>query len=90
MQLISSYLSSTPALSSRGTTKTSFQATSDDISSRSSWKAYTNEELSRNIDLDENSSFGVATPILKSFMQVKLFFFFAFLYHGQTGLRFRR
>jgi hypothetical protein len=27
---------------------------------------------------------------LKSFMQVKLFFFFAFLYHGQTGLRFRR
>ncbi|XP_011011107.1 PREDICTED: conserved oligomeric Golgi complex subunit 1-like [Populus euphratica] len=61
---------STPALSSRVTTKTSFQATSYDISSRSSWKAYNNEELSRNIDLDENSSFGVATPILKSFMQV--------------------
>ena len=76
MQLISSYLSSTPALSSRGTTKTSFQATSDDISSRSSWKAYSNEELSRNIDLDENSSFGVAT--LKSFMQVKLLFFLPF------------
>ncbi|KAJ6690061.1 hypothetical protein OIU85_006352 [Salix viminalis] len=61
---------STPALSSRGATKSSFQATSDDISSRSSWKAYTNGEISQKIDLDENSSFGVATPILKSFMQV--------------------
>ena len=75
MQLISSFLSSTPALSSRGATKSSFQATSDDIPSRSSWKAYTNGELSQKIDLDENSSFGVATPILKSFMQVKLSFF---------------
>ncbi|KAJ6772485.1 CONSERVED OLIGOMERIC GOLGI COMPLEX SUBUNIT 1 [Salix koriyanagi] len=61
---------SAPALSSRGTTKTSFQGTADDISSRSSWKAYTNGEFSRKIDLDENTSFGVATPILKSFMQV--------------------
>ncbi|KAJ6312028.1 hypothetical protein OIU77_013723 [Salix suchowensis] len=60
---------SAPALSSRGTTKTSFQGTADDISSRSSWKAYTNGEFSRKIDLDENTSFGVATPILKSFMQ---------------------
>lgn len=61
---------SAPALSSRGTTKTSIQGTANDISSRSSWKAYTNGELSRNIDLDENTSFGVAAPILKSFMQV--------------------
>ncbi|CAK7326004.1 unnamed protein product [Dovyalis caffra] len=61
---------SAPALSSRRGKKTSIQATSDDISSRSSWKAYTNGELSQKIDLDENSSFGVATPILKSFMQV--------------------
>ncbi|KAJ6891830.1 oligomeric Golgi complex subunit 1-like [Populus alba x Populus x berolinensis] len=61
---------SAPALSSRGTKKTSIQGTADDISSRSSWKAYTNGELSRNIDLDENTSFGVAAPILKSFMQV--------------------
>ncbi|KAJ6350483.1 hypothetical protein OIU78_006617 [Salix suchowensis] len=61
---------STPALSSRGATKSSFQATSDDISSRNSWKAYTNGEISQKIDLDENTSFGVATPILKSFMQV--------------------
>ncbi|GAV81921.1 Vps51 domain-containing protein [Cephalotus follicularis] len=61
---------SAPALSSRGTTKTTLPASLDDISSRSSWKVYTNGELSRKIDLDENSSFGVAAPILKSFMQV--------------------
>ncbi|KAG6718962.1 hypothetical protein I3842_04G179300 [Carya illinoinensis] len=61
---------SAPALSSRGTTKTSISTTSDDISSRTSWKAYTNGELSRKMDLDDNSSFGVAAPLLKSFMQV--------------------
>ncbi|WCJ38931.1 Conserved oligomeric Golgi complex subunit 1 [Euphorbia peplus] len=61
---------SAPALSSRGSTKTSIQAVSDDISSRSSWRAFTNGELSQNIDMDENSSFGVAAPIFKSFMQV--------------------
>ncbi|KAK9943172.1 hypothetical protein M0R45_008790 [Rubus argutus] len=61
---------SAPALSSRGTTaKTSIPTSSDDISSRSTWKAYTNGELSRSIDFDDNSSFGVAVPILKSFMQ---------------------
>ncbi|KAF2292045.1 hypothetical protein GH714_000308 [Hevea brasiliensis] len=61
---------SAPALSSRGTPKASIPAASDDISLRSSWKAYTNGELSQKIDLDDNSSFGVAAPILKSFMQV--------------------
>ncbi|KAJ9176055.1 hypothetical protein P3X46_011405 [Hevea brasiliensis] len=61
---------SAPALSSRGTPKTSIPAASDDISSRSSWKAYTNGEFSQKISLDDNSSFGVAAPILKSFMQV--------------------
>ncbi|GMY16325.1 conserved oligomeric Golgi complex subunit 1 [Fagus crenata] len=61
---------SAPALSSRGTTKTSITTPSDDISSRNSWKAYTNGELSRKMDLDDNSSFGVAAPLLKSFMQV--------------------
>ncbi|KDP32491.1 hypothetical protein JCGZ_13416 [Jatropha curcas] len=61
---------SAPALSSRGTAKPSIPAASDDISSRSSWKAYTNGEFSQKIDLDDNSSFGVAAPILKSFMQV--------------------
>ncbi|KAK9292288.1 hypothetical protein L1049_020252 [Liquidambar formosana] len=61
---------SAPALSSRGTTKTSTPTSSGDISSRSSWKAYANGELSQKIDFDDNSSFGVATPFLKSFMQV--------------------
>ncbi|KAM4084703.1 hypothetical protein ACJW30_08G153500 [Castanea mollissima] len=61
---------SAPALSSRGTTKTSITAPSDDISSRTSWKAYTNGDLSGKMDLDDNSSFGVAAPLLKSFMQV--------------------
>ncbi|KAK1556241.1 hypothetical protein Q3G72_001184 [Acer saccharum] len=61
---------SAPALSSRATTKTSIPAVSDDISSRGSWKAFTNGELSRKIDFDDSSSFGVATPFLKSFMQV--------------------
>lgn len=67
------WLSSAPALSSRAAAKTSLPISSDDISSRSSWKAYANGELSGNIDLDDNSSFGVAAPFLKSFMQVILF-----------------
>ncbi|KAF3439410.1 hypothetical protein FNV43_RR17688 [Rhamnella rubrinervis] len=61
---------SAPALSSRGTTKISTPVSADGISLRSSWKDYTNGELSRKMDLDDNSSFGVATPFLKSFMQV--------------------
>ncbi|XP_059647293.1 conserved oligomeric Golgi complex subunit 1 [Cornus florida] len=61
---------SAPALSSRGTTKTSISTSLDDVSSRSSWRSFTNEELSRKIDIDDNSSFGVAAPFLKSFMQV--------------------
>ncbi|KAF5941278.1 hypothetical protein HYC85_022445 [Camellia sinensis] len=60
---------SAPALSSRGTTTASISTSRDDVSSRSSWKSYTNEELSRNIDIDDDSSFGVAAPFLKSFMQ---------------------
>lgn len=61
---------SAPALSSRGTTKASLSTSAEDISSRNSWKVYTNGELSEKIDMDESSSFGVATPFLKSFMQV--------------------
>ncbi|EEF47321.1 conserved oligomeric Golgi complex subunit 1 [Ricinus communis] len=61
---------SAPALSSRGTTKPSIPAASDDITSRNTWKAYSSGELSQKMDLDDNSSFGVAAPILKSFMQV--------------------
>ncbi|KAF7146705.1 hypothetical protein RHSIM_Rhsim04G0086300 [Rhododendron simsii] len=60
---------SAPALSSRGTTKASASPSMDDVSSRSSWKNYANEDLSRNINIDDDSSFGVATPFLKSFMQ---------------------
>ncbi|CAN0898933.1 Conserved oligomeric Golgi complex subunit 1 [Linum grandiflorum] len=61
---------SAPALSSRGTGKSSFRASMDDVSSRNMWKAYANSEHSSKIDFDDNSSFGVATPIFKSFMQV--------------------
>lgn len=61
---------SAPALSSRGATKASLPTSPNDISSRSSWKAFTNGELAQKIEFDDNSSFGVATPFLKSFMQV--------------------
>ncbi|CAN4088982.1 unnamed protein product [Withania somnifera] len=61
---------SAPALSSRGTAKASISASSDDVSSRSPWKSYTNDELSRKVDIDENSSSGITSPFLKSFMQV--------------------
>uniref|UniRef100_A0A803RBS8 Conserved oligomeric Golgi complex subunit 1 n=1 Tax=Cannabis sativa TaxID=3483 RepID=A0A803RBS8_CANSA len=61
---------SAPALSTRGATKASITTSSEDISSRSSWKAFTNGELPDKIDMDDDSSFGVATPFLKSFMQV--------------------
>ncbi|XP_042508216.1 conserved oligomeric Golgi complex subunit 1-like [Macadamia integrifolia] len=60
---------SAPALSSRGTSKSSLPMTSDDNSSRSSWKTITNDELSPKLYFDDNS-FGVAAPFLKSFMQV--------------------
>lgn len=72
-------VTSAPALSSRGTTKASTSPSMDDVSSRSSWKNYANEDLSRNINIDDDSSFGVATPFLKSFMQVKLLSFYTFV-----------
>ncbi|XP_060205764.1 conserved oligomeric Golgi complex subunit 1 isoform X1 [Lycium barbarum] len=61
---------SAPALSSRGATKASISASIDDVSSRSPWKSYTNDELARKVDIDENSSSGITAPFLKSFMQV--------------------
>ncbi|KAA3453157.1 conserved oligomeric Golgi complex subunit 1-like [Gossypium australe] len=61
---------SAPALSSRGNNGKPIMAASNDVTSRSSWKAYTNGELSQKGDLDDHQSFGVATPFLKSFMQV--------------------
>ncbi|KAK6945628.1 hypothetical protein RJ641_013172 [Dillenia turbinata] len=60
---------SAPALSSRAQNKTSHSKSSEDISS-GSWKAYTSGELSPSVGMDDTSSFGVATPLLKSFMQV--------------------
>lgn len=61
---------SAPALSSRAVAKAPIRTSSDDVSSRSPWKAYTNGEFSPKASLDDNSSFGVAAPFLKSFMQV--------------------
>ncbi|XP_010272820.1 PREDICTED: conserved oligomeric Golgi complex subunit 1-like [Nelumbo nucifera] len=61
---------SAPALSSKGTTKLPLPTSSNDLSSRSSWKTYSSGELTPKLDLDDTSSFGVATPFLKSFMQV--------------------
>ncbi|GAB4835330.1 Golgi transport complex subunit 1 [Ancistrocladus abbreviatus] len=61
---------SAPALSSRSATKVPIRTSSDDIASRSSWKAYANGDLSQKIDFDDSSSFGVAAPFLKSVMQV--------------------
>ncbi|KAJ4958644.1 hypothetical protein NE237_025755 [Protea cynaroides] len=61
---------SAPALSLRGICKSSLPVTFDDVASRSSWKKISNGELSPKIDFDDNSSFGVAAPFLKSFMQV--------------------
>lgn len=57
-------------MSSRAVAKAPIRTSSDDVSSRSPWKAYTNGEFSPKASLDDNSSFGVAAPFLKSFMQV--------------------
>ncbi|CAO2832628.1 unnamed protein product [Amaranthus hypochondriacus] len=60
---------SAPALSSRAATKTPLRTSSDDVSSRSPWKA-SNGEFSHQALFDDNSSFGVAAPFFKSVMQV--------------------
>ncbi|KAI3706509.1 hypothetical protein L6452_24303 [Arctium lappa] len=61
---------SAPVLSAKVTSKTSIPSSMDDVSSRNPWRSYTKEELSRNLDMGDGSSFGVAAPFLKSFMQV--------------------
>ncbi|KNA21568.1 hypothetical protein SOVF_041930 isoform B [Spinacia oleracea] len=61
---------SAPALSSRAVAKSPIRTTSDDVSSRSVWKDLTNGEFSQKVHLDDNSSFGVAAPFLKSVMSV--------------------
>ncbi|KAG8376763.1 hypothetical protein BUALT_Bualt09G0097600 [Buddleja alternifolia] len=60
---------SAPALSVRSAARASVSTSMDDVYSRNSWKSYTSDEISRNSDVDENSSLGVAAPFLKSFMQ---------------------
>ncbi|KAI3843198.1 hypothetical protein MKX03_009797 [Papaver bracteatum] len=61
---------SAPALSSRGTARSALPSSTEDISSRSSWKSYPSGDSSPKLDYDDTSSFGVATPLFKSFMQV--------------------
>ncbi|KAF5823299.1 putative oligomeric Golgi complex subunit 1 protein [Helianthus annuus] len=61
---------SAPVLSAKGTSKSPTSTSIKDISSRNPWRNYTQEELQRNIDMDDNTNSGVATPFLKSFMQV--------------------
>ncbi|KAJ0511191.1 putative oligomeric Golgi complex subunit 1 protein [Helianthus annuus] len=61
---------SAPVLSAKGTSKPPISTSIDDVSSRNPWRKYTQQELSRNIDMDDGTSVGVATPFLKSFMQV--------------------
>ncbi|KAJ4908302.1 Vps51/Vps67 family (components of vesicular transport) protein [Raphanus sativus] len=76
---------SAPALSSRSTNKVSIPVTSNESSSRNSWNAFTNGEHSQTNDLDDDSSFGVASPFLKSFMQAGSRFG-SILSDGQVGI----
>jgi len=75
---------SAPALSSKASTKPPVRTTSDDVTSRSAWKAYTNGDLSQKVDFDDNSGFGVAAPFLKSFMQVPTVNYQC--YQNETGM----
>ncbi|KAH6806146.1 Vps51/Vps67 family of vesicular protein [Perilla frutescens var. frutescens] len=61
---------SAPALSARNAVRTSASTSMDDVYSRNSWKSFTNDDISRKSDVEEDSSLGVAAPFLKSFMQV--------------------
>lgn len=58
---------SAPALSSR-TPKSSLQSPSDDSTSRSPWKSYSNGERSTSSEYDNDASLGSAAPLLKSFV----------------------
>ncbi|XP_031489178.1 conserved oligomeric Golgi complex subunit 1 [Nymphaea colorata] len=59
---------SAPVLSSRGPSTPTRSGSSDELSSRSSWKAYSNGEHSPKPEFDDSSSFTTATPLFKSFM----------------------
>lgn len=56
---------SAPALSSKGTNSSALSSPRDDITSRSSWKAYSNGDLSQKLEFDDTSSFSVTTPFSK-------------------------
>ncbi|KAL5221468.1 hypothetical protein ABZP36_026181 [Zizania latifolia] len=58
---------SAPALSSRAH-KSSLQSPSDDSTSRSPWKSYSNGEMSTAPEFDDNVNLGGAAPLLKSFV----------------------
>ncbi|XP_051150452.1 conserved oligomeric Golgi complex subunit 1 isoform X2 [Andrographis paniculata] len=60
---------SAPALSVKNAARTSASSL-DDVYSRNTWKSYAADEITRNSNVDEDSSLGVAAPFLKSFMQV--------------------
>ncbi|XP_047980525.1 conserved oligomeric Golgi complex subunit 1 [Salvia hispanica] len=61
---------SAPALSARNAVRTSASTSTDDVYSRNSWKSFTNDDITRKSDVEDDSSLGVAAPFLKSFMQV--------------------
>lgn len=62
---------SAPALSSRAVHKSPLQTSSDDTTSRSTYRSFSNGEP-QNLEFDDDATFGSATPLLKSFMtQVK-------------------
>lgn len=65
-----SFVSSAPALSARNAARTPISTSVDDVYSRNSWRSYTNDDISRNSDVDDDTSLGVAAPFLRSFMQV--------------------
>jgi hypothetical protein len=58
---------SAPALSSRAVHKP-LQTSSDDTTSRSPYKSFSNGEVPQNSEFDDGATFGSATPLLKSFM----------------------
>lgn len=58
---------SAPTLSSRGAHKSSLQK-ADETAVRKLWKIYSIGEQSPKPDFDDSPDFGVATPLLKSFM----------------------
>ncbi|CAN6475612.1 unnamed protein product [Victoria cruziana] len=59
---------SAPVLTSRGPSTPTRSVATDELSSRSSWMAYSNGDHSPKLEFDDSSSFTAATPLFKSFM----------------------